>query len=154
MDKATYEIKSQMIDLKAQIGNLTQELKRIQVEHAEDRVFYRAMSGSVNNLSAQVKNLDQQFEATSKKAEHAEEQKTTEAAKKMNITEISELYKKDPVAARKAMEAQGMKIGTETAPNPWLFKDVSEQNRIRSIDPELANRLEAQAAAHYAASNC
>jgi hypothetical protein len=80
------------------------------------------------------------------------EQKTTTEAKQMSMTEIGALYKKDPVAARKAMEAQGLKIDTGRGGNPWINRDVTEQKRIRSIDPELANRLEAQAAAHYAAS--
>lgn len=63
MDKGTYEIKSQMVALKAQIGNLTLKIKRIQVDHAEDRVFLKALNGTVGNLSAQVGNLDKQIKA-------------------------------------------------------------------------------------------
>lgn len=70
----------------------------------------------------------------------------------MSLTEIGQLYPKDPVAARKVMEAQGMKIGTGTGNNPWRYRDVSEQRRMRKYDPELANRLKAEAAASYVAS--
>ncbi|MGE4193295.1 MAG: hypothetical protein AB7E51_07895 [Pseudodesulfovibrio sp.] len=146
-------METQIAELKAMITKLAAEVSGIKLEHAEDRVFYKALSGSVDNLAGQVGNLDRQIEAGHRKAEgQAREQKATAEAKKMSLTEIGELFKKDPVAARKAMEAQGMKISTETSSNPWLFTDVSEQKRIRSVDPELANRLEAQAAAQRAAS--
>ncbi|WP_319466986.1 hypothetical protein [uncultured Pseudodesulfovibrio sp.] len=146
-------MENKIAELKSLIAKLTLEVSKMKLEHVEDRVFFKALNSTVDHLHGQVQNLDKQIEAGHKKvAAQTKEQQTTEAAKKMSLTAIGELYKKDPVAARKAMEAQGMKIDTETSANPWLFKDVSEQNRIRSIDPELANRLEAEAAARYAAS--
>ena len=51
----------------------------------------------------------------------------------MTMTEIGALYKKDPVAARKVMEAKGMKIGTETQGTPV---DIHGRNRA---DPDSQN---------------
>lgn len=148
MDKATYEIKSQMIDLKAQIGNLTQELKRIQVEHAEDRVFLKALNGTVDNLSAQVGNLDQQIEAGHKKAEaKSNEQQITKAAEEMSLTEIGELFKTDPAEAAEVMRQQGMNPSAGLGGlNPWVFNNRKEQELLEQVDPAKAAELKAQAA--------
>lgn len=139
-------------EMKAALAALTHKVSTIELQHAEDRVFFKALGGEVSSLSGQVQNLDKLVEAVQKAEAQVKEQKVTNEAKQMSMTEIGALYKKDPVAARKAMEAQGLKIDTGRGGNPWINRDVTEQKRIRSIDPELANRLEAQAAAHYAAS--
>ncbi|WP_319583475.1 hypothetical protein [uncultured Pseudodesulfovibrio sp.] len=145
-------MEKQISELKAALAALTHKVSTIELQHVEDRVFFKALGGEVSSLSGQVQNLDKLVEAVQKVEAQVKEQKVTTEAKQMSMTEIGALYKKDPVAARKAMEVQGLKIDTGRGGNPWINRDVTEQKRIRSIDPELANRLEAQAAAHYAAS--
>ena len=145
-------MEKQIFELRAMITKLAAEVSGIKLEHAEDRVFYKALSGTVDSLSGQVQNLDKLVEAVQKAEAQVKEQKATTEAKKMSMTEIGALYRRDPIAARRAMEAQGMKIDTGRGGNPWINRDVTEQKRIRSIDPELADRLEAQAAANIANS--
>jgi type I site-specific restriction endonuclease len=139
-------------EMKATLAALTHKMSKIELDAADTRIHLKALGGEVSSLSGQVQNLDKLVEAVQKVEAQVKEQKATTEAKQMSMTEIGALYKKDPVAARKAMEAQGMKIDTGRGGNPWIQRDLTEQKRIRSIDPELANRLEAQAAAHYAAS--
>ncbi|MGE4421899.1 MAG: hypothetical protein AB7D39_06345 [Pseudodesulfovibrio sp.] len=139
-------------EMKATLAALTHKMSKIELDAADTRIHLKALGGEVSSLSGQVQNLDKLVEAVQKVEVQVKEQRATTEAKQMSMTEIGALYKKDPVAARKAMEAQGLKIDTGRGGNPWINRDVTEQKRIRSIDPELANRLEAQAAAHYAAS--
>lgn len=139
-------------ELKATLAALTHKMSKIELDAADTRIHLKALGGEVSSLSGQVQNLDKLVEAVQKVEVQVKEQKATTEAKQMSMTEIGALYKKDPVAARKAMEAQGLKIDTGRGGNPWIQRDLTEQKRIRSIDPELADRLEGQAAAHYAAS--
>lgn len=151
MDKDTINT---LAEFKAMLSKLIADVSSMKVENAENRVLIKGMLGSIQSTSDAVQSLDKQIEASLKQAvTQAKEQKATEEAKKMTLSEIGALYKKDPVAARKAMEAQGMKIGTEEASNPWLYRDETEKKRIRSIDPELADRLRSQAVAHNIAMN-
>ncbi|MEZ7198319.1 hypothetical protein [Pseudodesulfovibrio karagichevae] len=139
-------------EMKAALAALTHKMSKVELDAADTRIHLKALGGEVSSLSGQVQNLDKLVEAVQKVEVQVKEQKATTEAKQMSMTEIGALYKKDPVAARKAMEAQGLKIDTGRGGNPWINRDVTEQKRIRSIDPELADRLEAKAAAHYAAS--
>ncbi|WP_338668060.1 hypothetical protein [Pseudodesulfovibrio methanolicus] len=145
-------MEKQLSELKAMVTKLAAEVSTIKLDAADTRIHLKATMGDVNSLSRQVQTIDKLVDAVQKVEAQVKEQKATTEAKKMSMTEIGALYKKDPVAARRAMEAQGMKIDTGWGGNPWINRDVTEQKRIRSIDPELADRLEAQAAAHYAAS--
>ena len=140
-------------ELKAMVTKLAAEVSKIKLDTADTRIHLKATMGDVNSLSRQVQTIDKLVDAVQKVEAQAKAQKATTEAKQMTLSEIGALYKKDPVAARKAMEAQGLKIDTGRGGNPWINRDATEQKRIRSIDPELADRLEAQAAAHYAAQN-
>ena len=146
-------MEKQISELKAMISKLAADVSKIKLDAADTRIHLKATMGDVNTLSRQVQTIDKLVDAVQKVEAQAKEQKVTTEAKHMSMTEIGALYKKDPVAARRAMEAQGMKIDTGRGGNPWINRDVTEQKRIRSIDPELADRLETQAAAHYAAQN-
>lgn len=138
-------------ELKSLITKLNLEVSKIKADQMEDRLFFKALNGTVDNLSAQIGNLGEQIEISHKKAEvQAKEQQTTNAAMEMNLTEIAKLYKKDPVAGRKALEAHGMT--PDIGSNPWIYTDKTAQQRIREADPELAKKLEADAAAQYVAS--
>ncbi|WP_316896841.1 hypothetical protein [Pseudodesulfovibrio indicus] len=139
-------------EMKATLAALTHKMSKIELDAADTRIHLKALGGEMSSLSGQVQNLDKLVEAVQKAEGQVKEQKATTEAKKMSMTEIGALYRRDPIAARRAMEAQGMKIDTGRGGNPWINRDVTEQKRIRSIDPELADRLEAQAAANIANS--
>lgn len=141
-----------LAEMKAALAALSHKVAKIELEHAEDRVFFKALDGNVNSLSSQVQNLDKLVEVTQKTAEgqpKATPRSVPENAKEMSLTEIGALFKTDPAAAREAMEAQGMKIGTEYGPNPWKTGDKIAQHKLMASDPVLAKRLEADATVDY-----
>ena len=141
-------VEKQIVELKAMITKLNADVARMKLEHAEDRVFFKALNGSVNTLSAQVQNLDKQVEVTTRKPEaQAKHQMNTEEAKKMTLTEIGELFKKDPAKAAEVMRQQGMDPGAgHGGRNPWVYNDRKGQELLEQMDPAKAARLKAEAA--------
>jgi len=144
-------MENQIVELKAMVSKLAAEVASVKLEHAEDRVFFKALNGAVNALSAQVQNLDKQVEVTTRQPEGEAKQPTTaeakEPTKKMPLTEIGELFKRDPAKAAEVMRAQNMDPGAGLGGrNPWVYGDRKGQELLEKMDPKKAARLRAEAA--------
>lgn len=145
-------MENQIVELKAMVAKLAAEVASMKLERAEDRVFFKALNGTVNTLSAQVQNLDKQVEVTTRQPEGEAKQQAPKAeakaeAKKVPLSEIGELFKQDPAKAAEVMRAQGLDPGAGLGGrNPWVYGDRRGQELLEKMDPKKAARLRAEAA--------
>ncbi len=134
-------MENKIAELKSLIAKLTLEVSKMKLEHAEDRVFFKALNSTVDHLHGQVQNLDKQIEAGHKKAEaQTKEAVTTKEAKEMSLTQIGELFKKDPAKAAEVMRQQGMNPSAGLGGmNPWSLMTARSRscwNRLTLRRPQ------------------
>lgn len=145
-------MEKQIVELKAMVAKLAAEVASVKLAHAEDRVFLKALSGTVNTMSDLVLNLDKQVEVTTRQPEGEAKQQAPKAeakepTQKMPLTEIGELFRRDPEQAAKVMRQQGMDPGAGLGGrNPWVYNDRKGQELLEKMAPEKAARLRAEAA--------